>query len=232
MSPVLASALLGGALAVDSRSSIRLLVSQPVCGGLLAGLVLGDPRGGFLAGALLQTMFLGYVTLRGLRAPDLPLGGVAGAAVCVLARRGAGVAPSDGGLVLFLALLVGLAAALAGGAVYRLWEGRSYALTVRALRYIDEGRFRLAAALHLSTVALHFALGGAIVAVATALGAPFAAALAARAPETWSAALRPIGSLVSFIGVGSLIVLNSTRIRLSLFLAGFLVAYLVFFFSG
>ncbi len=73
---VLSVSVVGGALALDHRAHVRLLVSQPICGGLLTGLVLGDWRAGFLAGSILQMMFLGTFPVRGAPLPDLPLGGV------------------------------------------------------------------------------------------------------------------------------------------------------------
>ena len=229
---MLSTALLAGALAVDNRSSLRLLVSQPICGGLLTGLVLGEPRSGFLAGALLQMLFLGWTHMRGARTPDLPLGGVTAAAVFILARSAPGAEPAAGGLVLFLSLAAALVVSAVGRAVYRFWESRSYVLTAKALSLVERGRFGLASALHVSTVALHFAVGAAIVAVATAAGPPLVAGLSARAPAYGSDALGPLRALLPFIGVGSLLALNTTRVRLFLFLAGFLVVYLASFFRG
>jgi len=232
LSPVLSMALLGGALAVDNRCSLRLLVSQPICGGLLAGLVLGEPRSGFLAGALLQMLFLGWTNVRGLRAPDLPLGGVTAAALFILARKAPGAEPAAGGLILFLSLAAALAVSAVGRAAYRFWESRSYFLTARALGFIERGRFGHAAALHVSTAALHFAVGGVIVAVAAAVGPPLVAGLSARAPASWGDSLGSLRVLLPFIGAGALLALNLTRVRMFLFLAGFIVVYLVSFFRG
>jgi mannose/fructose/N-acetylgalactosamine-specific phosphotransferase system component IIC len=229
---VLSTALLAGALAVDNRSSLRLLVSQPICGGVLAGLVLGDPRSGFVAGALLQMLFLGWTNIRGMRSLDLPLGGVTAAAVFILARRAAGVERVAPGLYLLLSLAAALLVSAVGRAAYRFWESRSYFLTTRALALIEEGRFGLAAALHVSTVALHFACGFALVALAALVGAPLVAGVSARMPALWGQALVSMRVLIPCIGAGSLLVLNLTRLRLFLFLAGFLVVYLVSIFGG
>jgi len=109
---VLSVSVVGGALALDHRAHVRLLVSQPICGGLLTGLVLGDWRAGFLAGSILQMMFLGTFPVRGAPLPDLPLGGVIASALYILAPR-AEIAGEDG-FVLACSLAAGIAAAIAG----------------------------------------------------------------------------------------------------------------------
>jgi mannose/fructose/N-acetylgalactosamine-specific phosphotransferase system component IIC len=181
MDPVLSIALLSGALATDNRSSLRLLVSQPVCGGLLVGFVLGNPGDGLLAGAILQMLFLGVVPVRGLGMIDLPLGGVTVSSLYILVPRSAAVDPAARGLVLLLALAASLGVAWAGGALYRLWEGRSHGIADAALRLSGKGHFGLAAALHFSTVGVHFAFGFAVAAAVVLGGAPAVARVAAAA---------------------------------------------------
>ena len=147
MNPVLSASLLAGALASDNRSSLRLMVSQPVCGGLLAGFVLGNPREGLLAGAVLQMLFLGMIPVRGIGMSDLALGGVAVSSLHILALRSAAVDPAAKGLVLLLSLAASLGVAAAGRSVYRFWESRSHVFADAALRLAGRGRFALASAL-------------------------------------------------------------------------------------
>lgn len=232
MNPVLSTALLGGALAVDNRSSLRLLVSQPLCGGLLTGLLLGEPRAGFFAGAILQMLFLGWMNVRGGRAPDLPLGGVTAAALSILARKVPASEAGVPGLILFLAILGALAVAVVGRALYRYGESRSYVLTETALRFIGEGRMRLACGLHLSSLAAHFVAGFAIVGAAVLIGPRIIAGVTEVTPALWSDAMGPLAVLLPFVGAGTLLARNLARIRLFLFLAGFLIVYLMSFFGG
>ncbi|MDD4858398.1 MAG: PTS sugar transporter subunit IIC, partial [Candidatus Krumholzibacteria bacterium] len=189
---VLSTSLLAGALAVDDRSSVRLMISQPICAGLLTGFALGDPGGGFLAGALIQVMFLGVIPVRGMPMPDLALGGVAASALYVLALRSINGDPGEKGLVLFLSLVSALVVALVGRALHRFWEGRSYVLTERAVRCVDAGRFRLASALHFSSVGVHFAIGFAVVGVAVLAGVPAIGGIARAVSGKWC---EPLGSL-------------------------------------
>jgi mannose/fructose/N-acetylgalactosamine-specific phosphotransferase system component IIC len=230
--PVIAASLLGGALAADDRSSLRLMVSQPICGGLLAGLVLGSPREGFVAGALLQMMFLGVIPVRGFELPDLPLAGVAAGSLSVLASRTSTAGPEASGLILFLSLAAGLVVAVAGRSVHRLWERRSYALARVAGRLAGKGRFGLAGALHFSSIAVHAAVGFALVALALLAGVPAIAAAGRLLAGRWCEPLRSLPALLPFIGAGALLLLNASRVRLVLFLAGFCAVFLVMFFRG
>jgi PTS system N-acetylgalactosamine-specific IIC component len=232
MDPVLSIALLSGALATDNRSSLRLLVSQPVCGGLLVGFVLGNPGDGLLAGAILQMLFLGVVPVRGLGMIDLPLGGVTVSSLYILVPRSAAVDPAARGLVLLLALAASLGVAWAGGALYRLWEGRSHGIADAALRLSGKGHFGLAAALHFSTVGVHFAFGFAVAAAVVLGGASAVARIAAAAWGPWAEPLGALPVLLPFVGAGSLVALNFGKVRGFLFLAGFCTVLLVRFFGG
>ena len=232
MIPTLSIPLLSGALAVDNRSSVRLLVSQPVCGGLLAGLVLGSARDGFMAGALLQMLFLGTVPVRGIAPPDLPLAGVGGSALYILAQRSMSVDSSARGLVLVLALAAAVGIAAVGRIVHRFWESRSYFLTALALRLAERGHFRLAAALHFSSVPVHFGIGFALTAGVLLGGVPAMVMIVEGISGRWGDPLGAFPALLPFIGAGSLLALNLTRVRIVLYLAGFCSVFIFMLFRG
>lgn len=231
MGPIVTAAIVGGALAFDNRSSLRLLVSQPICGGLLAGLALGDWRAGFTAGALLQALFLGAVPVRGLRLPDLPVGGAVAAVLAVLVPRSAGSDPGARGLSLACALGGGLLAAAAMQRLYGWWERRAHVLDGAAGRAIDAGRFGAASAIHFSTFAIHFA-GGFLAAGAAAAAAPAIGAGVEAAAGAWSEPLGSLRTLLPFVGAGALLFLNRARVRLALFIAGFACVFIVLLFAG
>ena len=232
MFPLIGLSILGGALAVDNRASVRLMISQPICGGLLAGLVLGNPGDGFVAGALLQMLFLGMVPVRGIAAPDLALGGVV---VGALYARLPGTMNADAGakgLILFMSLACALVVGIAGRALHRLWERRSYAFTNSALGLAERGRFGPASALHFSTVLAHFASGCVVTAAAYVAGAFVVSHLVPAVAGGWCEPLASLPVLVPFIGAGALLLLSLTRVRLFLFFAGFCAVFLVAFFRG
>jgi mannose/fructose/N-acetylgalactosamine-specific phosphotransferase system component IIC len=230
--PLIGLSLLGGALAVDNRASVRLMISQPICGGLLAGLVLGNPGDGFVAGALLQMLFLGMVPVRGIAAPDLALGGVAAGALYARLPGSMNAEAGAKGLILLLSLASALVVGVAGRALYRFWERRSYAFTEAALGLAGRGRFGLASALHFSTVLVHFAAGCAVTAAAYVAGAFVISHLVPAVAGGWCEPLASLPVLAPFIGAGALLLLNLTRVRLFLFIAGFCAVLVVAFFRG
>jgi len=232
MNPVLSASLLAGALALDNRSSLRLMVSQPVCGGLLAGFVLGNPREGLLAGAVLQMLFLGMIPVRGIGMSDLALGGVAASSLYILALRSAAVDPAAKGLVLLLSLAASIGVAAAGRCVYRFWESGSHVFADAALRLAGGGRFALASAVHFSTLAIHFAVGFAVMAAVVLAGVPAVAGIAGAVWGKWAEPLVGLPVLLPFIGAGSLLALNLGRVRGFLFLAGFCTVMLVLVFRS
>ena len=232
MLPLVGLPLLGGALAVDNRSSVRLMISQPICAGLLAGLVLGNPRDGFVAGALLQMLFLGMVPVRGIAAPDLALGGVVAGALYARGLGGTNADAGAKGLMLLLSLCCALVVAVVGRALYRFWERRSYAFTAAALRLAERGRFGLASAVHFSTVLVHFAVGGAVTATSYVACGFVISRLVPAVSGGWCEPLASLPALAPFIGAGALLLLSLTRVRLFLFVAGFCTVFLVAFFRG
>ncbi len=229
---ILSVSLVGGALALDDRAHVRLLISQPICGGLVTGIVLGDWRAGFLAGAILQTMFLGAVPVRGARLPDLPLGGVIASALYILAQRGMDGDAGARGFALACSIMAGLAAAAAGRFATRWWEDRSDAFAEAARRNVEKDRWWAASAIHFSTLALHFAFGFAVAGAATAALVPLVSAAGRSVAGSWSEPLGSLGTLLPFIGAGTLAAANLARTRLFWFLAGFACVTLVLFFKG
>lgn len=230
MSAYLAVSLIGGALTLEHRSSLRLMLSQPVCSGLILGLVLGSPAEGLFAGLMFQVMFLGYVHIRGERAPDIPAGGLAASALYILSMRRLGGA--HGGSVLFLSLLVGLLVSAAGYGLYRLWERRAWDVSALAARYVMEGRYRRAEGLHVTSLLLHFVLGFVVLIAVVPAGVELITRVADRAGMAWDGAFDAVRYVVPFIGAGLLARLYFVRDRAFWFGAGFLVTYVLFLFKG
>jgi mannose/fructose/N-acetylgalactosamine-specific phosphotransferase system component IIC len=232
MNPIVVASLVGGVLAVDYRSSLGLMASQPLCGGLITGLLLGAPAEGLLAGGLLQMMFLGHVPVRGEQIPDLPMAGVAAATLYVLVNRAVGADPSLRGIVLFWSILVAILVASIGQLFYRWWERRAAFLAAAAVRSAQTGSILRVSAMHLSVLLLHFSSAFCILFVVVAAGRPLlvrgTTILAGVSGET----LSTLAVLVPFAGVGGLLRLHFIRTRIFWFGAGFLVSYLFLLVRG
>ena len=229
---ILSVSIVGGALALDHRSHLRLLVSQPICGGLVTGLVLGDWHAGFAVGAILQMMFLGAVSMRAAPLPDLPLGGVVASALSIIVPRAMGDAAPARGFVLVCSIAAGLGVAVAGRAAMRWWEGRADAFAEAARRSVERDRWWAASAIHFSTLILHFAFGFVAAGAATAALVPIVSLLAGAVAGQWSEPLASLGALLPFIGAGTLAAANRSRTRMFWFMAGFACVMLVLFFRG
>ena len=223
MNPFLTVSVLGGLLALDLRSSIRIMVSQPICGGLLTGLFLGSPGEGFFAGAIFQIIFLGHIDLRGNGILDLPVGGVTASALYILTLREFSGDPSVNGFVLLCSILIGILAAGVGKAFYLWWEDASVVLAVRAIRYVKEGRYRLVSAIHLSFLAVHFLYAFLFLIVVVPMGRFLISTAAFHLPGFLSGNLGQLYLLVPFIGIGSLLRLYTARSKVFLFVSGFLL---------
>ena len=100
------------------------------------------------------------------------------------------------------------------------------------MRAAERGRFRVASALHFSTLAVHGVTGCAVVGCAVIAGVSLASLVAGAAPGSLREPLAALSVLVPFIGAGSLLALNLTKVRAFLFCAGFIVVLLGAFFRG
>jgi fructoselysine and glucoselysine-specific PTS system IIC component len=230
MSAYLAVSLIGGALTLENRSSLRLMLSQPICSGLILGLALDAPAEGLFAGLMFQVLFLGFVHLRGERLPDIPIGGVTAAALYILSMRRLGGAYV--GTTLFLSLLLGLLVSLGGYAMYRFWERKVWYVSSLAMRYVMEGRFRLAARLHMAGLLFHFVFGFAVLILVVPAGVEFITAVAGFVGDEWNGSIDAIRYIVPFIGAGLLARLYFVRDRAFWFGSGFLVTYVLFLLKG
>lgn len=225
MNPITAIAIVGGALSIEHRSSLRLMLSQPLCSGFITGLALGAPAEGLFAGVLVQMMFLGIVTVRGEREPDLPAAGVTGAALYILVSRELGGDPGLGGMILFMALLFSAGAAALGGLINRAWENRAWGIYQMALAGVREGRLGRASALHCATLLFHFLSGFLVPTVLVLLGRILIVILLPRIQAVAGGSLNSLYVLVPLLGAGALARFHFSAHRTFWFGAGFLVAY-------
>jgi mannose/fructose/N-acetylgalactosamine-specific phosphotransferase system component IIC len=154
---VLTLSLVGGVLALDATSVGQFMVSRPLVSGALTGWVMGDPRLGFLVGALLELYLLVSFPTGGARFPE-------GSTATVVAVASAAAVDAPG------AVAIGVAAGL-------VW-GQVGGVTITWLRRLN-GHFvpepgaahpeRVGWA-HLGAVLLDFLRGAAVTGVGVAAG--------------------------------------------------------------
>ncbi|MFO7915606.1 MAG: PTS sugar transporter subunit IIC [Candidatus Krumholzibacteriales bacterium] len=215
--------VLGGLLAIDFRGSLRIMLYQPVCSGLLAGLMLGEPSKGILAGTLLQIIFLGNIYLRGERDLDIPSAGVISAAVFILVDLRMAGDLSVSGMVMAASLLIGILGGLLGYYLYRFIRSRLSRAVEKALERSREGDYRRASFLHLSMLGFHFLAGFVICLILI----PAGYLLAAEAVSAHAGFIGPLEILyifIPFIGIGSLLRIVLFKYQAFWFLSGLIIA--------
>lgn len=232
MYPLLAAAGISGVLAFEYRSGIRLLVSAPLCGGLVTGIALGAPLHGALAGLMLQVVFLGSLRVRGRTEPDLPTAGVLSAALFATQAPQAVGDTALEGMILFWSLLAGLFAAAAGAFVQSWWEKASSAPAARGIEAARRGRTAVAAAIHLALSLAHPVRGFVVVLVLFYPALALVRLLSAPRDFLYAGSIALLPLLLPCIGAGSLLRLYAGRFYLFWFGAGFMLAAAWFVFGG
>jgi PTS system mannose-specific IIC component len=225
---ILAISLLGGLISLDHRAALSFMISQPICGGLLTGLLLGSPAEGLLVGTIFQVMFLGFVPIRGEKIPDVPLGGLAASACYIISLQRLGGHLASEGILLLGSLFFGLLISLIGYGFYRVWESKTWALFKIAMESALTGRFKRAKAIHLSALIFHFLYGFILLVSLVPLGTALITMVCSRLGAEPGGSINALQYIVPFIGAGSLIRLYFSKSKAFWFGAGFLVTYLFF----
>ena len=105
------------------------ILYRPVVGGLIVGLILGDPVKGTIIGATINLMYIGFISAGGSMPSDMSLAGILGTALAI-----------SGGIETEAALAIAVPLGLLGSIV---WVGRmtlDTAFVPLAERYADEGK--------------------------------------------------------------------------------------------
>ncbi|MBD3180109.1 MAG: hypothetical protein GF417_11250 [Candidatus Latescibacteria bacterium] len=214
--------VLGGFLALDFRGSLRLMLYQPICSGLLAGYILGEPAKGVLAGTLLQIIFLGNIYLRGERDIDMPAAGVVSAAVFILVDFRMAGDMSVSGMVMAGSLLIGLLAGLLGYYLYRILRSNLSSPVERVMNRCREGHYRGASLLHLSMAGVHFLAGFLICLILIPAG--YAITMKAVSSSVgFDGSVDILYIFIPFIGIGSLLRIVLFQHQAFWFLSGLII---------
>ncbi|HET9596607.1 MAG TPA: PTS sugar transporter subunit IIC [Anaeromyxobacteraceae bacterium] len=188
---LLALGLLAGLGAIERKGFLQAMLSRPIALAPMAGLALGEVRGGLLVAAPLELLWLGAVNLGAALPVHEALGTAAIAGATALALRGMGDA-SGGALAApaaaALAVLLCSPLALVGRRAERLVERWNERLYARAERRLAAGDADGAARVNLHGLVLPFAIAFAL----APLGAALAAALIPRFLASAPGALAPL----------------------------------------
>ncbi|MDO9694484.1 MAG: PTS sugar transporter subunit IIC [Candidatus Latescibacteria bacterium] len=209
---ITATALLGALLVLDDTAYAQTWLSQPVCGGVLAGLIWGHPGAGLALGLTVQLLSLGNLPVGQAFVGERvgPLLGAVGAASASGWNPGLpfGGPGADAGRLGWLLLAVALGSVLGDQLIRRerVWHTRLVAGAMRGLR---EGRVEVLERAHRKSLA-GVAVRGAVTTLVAwcllallwipAYGQLPARVVAALALLPWFAPTVAIGSLVELYG--------------------------------
>jgi mannose/fructose/N-acetylgalactosamine-specific phosphotransferase system component IIC len=205
-------AILGGALTLERTAGWSLMLSQPIVGACLAGVLLSPgPEWELWAlrvpigvGALLQLLLTDASLPAAQRQHDTATAGVVGTTVAVLGmgrlHEAAGVA-LGGALWVLIGVAVGLVSAVAGGWVIRFHRAKSRSDLARAEGFAKAGEARAFEFLYWGGILRAFLAGAVWAWAATLLGLAALLAILPRISEVMTA--RRIGFvLAALVGTG------------------------------
>ncbi len=229
---LITASLLGGALSLEYRSSLRLYLSAPLVSGWITGLLLGFPLHGLACGVMMQLLFMGSVRLRGVPEADLPPAGIIASAAFVIVSRDTGRVTTLDGLILFWSLLLGLTTAAAGSIFYSQWQRFASRPAGHALALARKGATRTASAVHLLLTLVHFVWGALAVLAILPPGLAAVRYLSTEVDILSAGSMNLLPFLLPMAAAGAILRLLRDRARLFWFGAGFLIAAVYFTLGG
>jgi hypothetical protein len=172
---LLTIALLGAIVGLDVVSFPQAMISRPIVGATISGMVLGQPAGGLLVGATLELIALETLPVGASRYPEWGSASVVGGALFALRPS-----PSAGALT--IAVLGALATAWIGGWTMYVIRRFNGAIARRWIPTLGLGSGPAVIAIQTAGIAADFARGGLLALVAMLALEPVARAVTA----TWS----------------------------------------------
>ncbi len=232
MISLLAVSLVGGVLIAEDKSSLGLMLSAPICAGYLAGLVLGDPVRGFLAGALFQMIFIGYSPVRGEKLLSVKAASIAGVAIYLLGCRSAGNHSSLHPDILLISILLGVMISGVGDFCYISRENGFWSISGSIARNAVNGKIRRASWFHRAGVLIDFFSGFLFLMVVVGAGHILVIQAAGFITDYTGDMMEGLRALIPFIAVAALLRLHIFTSRIVWFASGFVLTLLVFTVRG
>ncbi|MCR4440281.1 MAG: PTS sugar transporter subunit IIC [candidate division KSB1 bacterium] len=199
--------LIGGVVASDTTAAFQVLISHPLVACTLAGLVLHDVPMGLTIGILLELLWLAEVPVGGVRVSEGNVGALVSASVAIWLGR----ASNRPDVQLFAAVAWGVMVAVIGGSVVTGCRRANVLLLHRADAAAARGDVAGVATCHVVAMALSFAAGALLTAVATVVGLWLLSKAIAVVPASWDGAFGFTRAMLIGAGVGAVCMLLLSR---------------------
>ncbi len=167
---LLTIALLGAITGLDVVSFPQAMISRPIVAATIAGLVLGEPQGGLLVGAVLELIALETLPVGASRYPEWGSASIVGGALYALH-------PNHGAGGITTAVLAALATAWVGGWTMYMIRRFNGVIARRWIPTLGLGSGRAVIAIQTAGLAADFARGGLLTLVAMLMFDPLARAM-------------------------------------------------------
>lgn len=189
------------------------LISRPIFGGALLGLIMGDVKTGLIVGASVELMYMGVLPVGASIPPNAPMAGLIGTALAILS----GGKPEIG---ITLAVPIGVLVQLL---VMLAWNINIF-LVHRADKYCREGNIRKIEMTHLSGLIVFFLVGAIPGFLAVYFGSDIVNNFVKELPAWFMDGLKTTSTILPAIGMAMLLRMMDLKKYWSFFLIGFVLA--------
>lgn len=189
------------------------MISQPVVGGAILGLIMGNLPVGLLVGGSVQLMFLGVLPIGGSVPPNAQIAGLLGTAFAIVA----GGKPEIG---ITLALPVGI---LAQFLIMLAWN-INIILVHRADKYIKKGDTRKVEITHLLGLVVFYAVFFTATFLALQFGSKWVSNLVTQIPKWLNDGLKLSAAILPAVGMAMLLKMMDAKRYWPFLIAGFVLA--------
>jgi mannose/fructose/sorbose-specific phosphotransferase system IID component len=189
------------------------LISRPIFGGALLGLIMGDLKTGLIVGGSVELMYMGVLPIGASIPPNAPMAGLVGTALAILS----GGKPEIGiALAVPIGVLVQLLIMLA-------WNINIF-LTHKADKYCEEVNIRRFEMTHLSGLIVFFLVGAIPGFLAVYFGSDLVNSFVKTLPVWFMDGLKVTSAVLPAIGMAMLLRMMDLKKYWSFFLIGFVLA--------
>jgi mannose/fructose/sorbose-specific phosphotransferase system IID component len=189
------------------------LISRPVFGGALLGLIMGDMKTGLIVGASVELMYMGVLPIGASIPPNAPMAGLIGTAFAILS----GGKPEVG---IALAVPVGVLTQLL---VMLAWNVNIF-LVHRAEDYCRKGNIRKFEMTHLMGLIVFFLVGAIPGFLAVYFGSDLVSGLVNNLPAWFMDGLKTASGILPAIGMAMLLKMMDFKKYWCFFLIGFVLS--------